>query len=178
VPPHQLRYADTGCKPSPYGIRLISVQRCGASEHSTFRLSPLQAGLRAFNQEITLELGHGFNDTRRHLSGPAGQIDAAQSEAMNPHGRRLQTVHCGGNIDCIPAQTVELGDDQRVILFQLVHQPHEARTLLDGGTARHGFRHRAARRDREARGLDLLNLVFGGLASGGDVDLGECASHW
>ena len=39
--------------------------------------------LGSLNEEIALELSDGFDDVHGHLSGGAGEIDAAQCQAMD-----------------------------------------------------------------------------------------------
>jgi hypothetical protein len=73
--------------------------------------------------------------------------------------------------------TVKFGDDQHVILFELVQQSHKGGALLDGGGTGHRFRDDAARTHRKPGRLDLLDLVLGGLPDSGDADIGEGARH-
>src|ERR1700677_3020924 len=96
---------------------------------------------------------------------------------MDPHTHLGQSGDGGGDVDRVPAQPIQLGDDQHVILLELVQQLDEARPLLDGGTARHRLGDDTAWVDLESGGFDLLDLVLCGLTGGGNPDVGEGARH-
>jgi hypothetical protein len=80
----------------------------------------LEAGLGALDQEVALKLGHSIDDVHGQLAGRAGQIDAAERQAMNPHPKLGELCHRGAHIHHIATEAIELGDDQHVAGFQPV----------------------------------------------------------
>lgn len=66
----------------------------------------------------------------------------------------------GPDIHGIAPQSIQLGDHQDVAVLQLVQEPPEAGPLGGRNAARDDLRDGALRRDAEARGRDLLELVI------------------
>jgi hypothetical protein len=110
-----------------------------AAEYLASCLGPLQPGLGPLDQQVPLKLRDGVDDAHRHAACRAREVDSVQGEAVNPHAHVAELGDRRGDVDRVPAQPVQLGDDQHVILLQLVQQFDETRPLLDCRTTGHGF---------------------------------------
>lgn len=51
---------------------------------------------------------------------------------MHADAHLLQAINRGGDVDGVAAEPVPFGDEQDVILLELIHESHETRALLDG----------------------------------------------
>jgi hypothetical protein len=89
--------------------------------------------LCAFDQKVSLELGHRCNDGHPHRAGRTGQVDATKDKTVDPDASGRQSLDRGDHVDRVPAQTIQLGHHQHVVPFQSVEQFHEGRSSLDGG---------------------------------------------
>jgi hypothetical protein len=70
--------------------------------------------LRALYQQIALELGHCRDNAHGHLVGGAGEIYAAQGNAVHPDIHTGEGFHRGAHVHGVTAQSVQFGDDQQV----------------------------------------------------------------
>lgn len=83
----------------------------GTAKGLSFRLGTLVAGLRPFDQQISLELGNGVKHVNCHRSGRAGEIGAAKREVIDPNSDFGQGLNCGADVDRITAEAVEFRHD-------------------------------------------------------------------
>jgi hypothetical protein len=142
---------------------LIIVEADGPPQRFAFGFGPVEASLSALDQEVAFELGHGVDDMHGQLTGRAGEIDTAQSEAMHPHSDAGKFGDGAADIHGIAAEAVKFCDDEDVAGFEPVEQAGEAPALRRGDAARDRFGHHPARFDLEAGGLDLriwLSVVW------------------
>ena len=85
------------------------------------------------------------------------------------HGDRAADIHG------VAAKAIKFGDDKNVPGFQFVHEAHESRAPCYRCAAGNCLRNNPARFDLEARRLNFVDLVFGGLTGGGDAHIGKGA---
>ena len=89
-------------------------------------LSPINPGLRSFNQQIALEFGHSCDNLHGHFSSWTGEINTTQGKAMHPHTAGRQLLDGCPNIHRIAPQAIELGDNQDIPRLQPVNQLNKA----------------------------------------------------
>jgi hypothetical protein len=147
------------------------------SKRLTFGFCSAQAGLRALDQEIAFELGHGVDDGHRQLAGRTGEIDPAQGKAMNPDSDIGELGDGAADIHGVAAEAIKLGDHQHVAGFEFVEKAGEPAALGGGDAPRDRLGDDPARFDIEAGGRDLLDLVLGRLTGGRDTYIGEGTRH-
>lgn len=167
-------HGSTGIEPGNNLSFLFFVQACRSAESLPRVARAAQSRLGTLHQKIAFEFGR--DHLHGHPPGRAGQIDTAQSEAVNPNADRSQRIDGAANIHGISTQAIELGNDQNVIRFQSIDQTPEGRSLHGRRTAGNGLGDGPARLNGEASGLHLGDLVFGGLAGGGDAGVEECTA--
>jgi hypothetical protein len=152
----------TGCSlAQAVGISLRSVQRIWDAH----RLQPHRVhSLKRSNDPA-------FAAKVEDIVGPT------QRQAVDPHAEFLEPGHGRAHVHGVAAEPVELDHDQNVARLEPVEQAGEPAALPDRGGSRDGLGHEAARLDGEASGLDLGELVVGGLAGGRYAEVGEGARH-
>ncbi|ALX43372.1 hypothetical protein AQ610_13855 [Burkholderia humptydooensis] len=67
--------------------------------------------MRSFDQQVAFKFGNGVQYLHRHSSGRAGEVDAAEREAMNPDAAFCQSFNSCADVHRIPAKSVELRHD-------------------------------------------------------------------
>ncbi len=154
--------------------RLLVGRKCRwPPKRFSLRLGAFQTGLGALDQQIALELRNGVDHPHRQLARRAGQVNVAESEAVNTYAHLFQPGHGGADVDSIPAEPVQLGNDQHITPFHLVQQPAEPFATGDGHRPGYGFCDNAVRLHPETRRFNLLTLVFRSLLCGRDPGMGQ-----
>ena len=93
-------------------LSFLCVGQCGrSSKLFSVSFGPFDATVRAFNERVSLEFSNSINYLHCHLPDRAGQINAAQRQAMHVHASRFQLFDGGAHIHRITPQPVELGDN-------------------------------------------------------------------
>lgn len=85
------------------------VRRAGRPSGLPCGLGAGETGLRAFDQEIALELGDRIDHAHGQLSRRAGQIDASKGQAMHPDPHLFEPRRGGADVNGVTSKTVELG---------------------------------------------------------------------
>lgn len=147
------------------------------AEPPAFRPRSAQPGLGPLDQEIALEFRDRVDHGHRQLARRTRQVDPTQRQAVDPHAEFLELGDGRTHVHGIAAESVELGHHQNVARLEPVEQAGEPAALPDRGGSRDGLGHEAARLDGEPSGLDLGELIVGGLAGGRDAEVSEGARH-
>ncbi|MNL70723.1 hypothetical protein D3C87_1957690 [compost metagenome] len=74
----------------------------------------------ALNQQVFLKLSHRRNDLHGHLSGRAGEVYAAQREAVHAYIRRCQLFNCLPHVHCVATQAIKFGHYQHIAIFHTI----------------------------------------------------------
>ncbi len=85
----------------------------------------------------------------------------------------FQSCDAHADIDGVPSQSVEFGDDQHIAFLHFVEQARKSFALRNGHRTGHGFRDDPVRLDSEARRFDHPDLISGLLLDGRDSGVGE-----
>ena len=109
-----------------------------------------EAGLGALYEEIPLELRHRIDHMLGELALRAGEIDAAERQALSPDARRIKFRLRGCDIHGVPPETVELGDDQDITGLEPVGEPPKFQPIADGDAYPDGLGDDAVRLDPES----------------------------
>jgi hypothetical protein len=149
------------CREALHCVCLLRLSQCGrASQRFAFRTCACQTCLGSFDQQIARELRYRNQHAHGHLAGSTGQIDPAEGQAMHADSVGRQLLYCGAYIHGISTKPVQFCDDEHIAGLQAVQQSSKLRPLSGRDAATDVFAHDSAFVDREAGGLDLMDLVF------------------
>lgn len=165
-------------KPLEDGSLLSWIQSGLAPQLLPFGSGPLKPGLRSLDKQVSFEFSDRRDDRHRHLSGGAGEIDAAKGQTMNTDAQSSEFYDSLLYVDCVASEPIELCDYQYVPLFKTVEQLREACALTRGDATAHALRDDAPLVDLEARRRNLRKLVGGGLVCGADAGVKEGTAHF
>src|SRR6266508_1865377 len=118
-----------------------------------------QPGERALPNEIALELGQGAKDMEDELAARRGGIDVFLQTAEAD----VAPLELGDGVDEMAQrapQSIEFPDDQRVARSQVVEDPGQLRTFVEGAT---GGVHKQAVAASRAKRVELqVGVLIGG----------------
>ena len=151
--PNSRASADTVAPSSSRRCTLLPLLRRQArrpAQPLALRPGPAQPRPGALDQQVALELRDRVDDAHRQLAGRAGEVDAAQRQAVDPHADPGELGHRGAHVRGVAAEPVEPGDHQHVAGLQPVEQARETPALSRDDAAGDGLGHDPARLDSEA----------------------------
>jgi len=113
-------------------LPLQGAQALGPAQRFTFRFRTRKPGLRALDQQVAFKLRHSGDHPHGHLASGAGEVHAAQGQAMHAHPQLRQGLHGHAHVHGVAPQPVELGHYQHIAGLQLVQQASKSLALGGG----------------------------------------------